>query len=121
MPTAEFRLFIVSGKLIENGGVAAPVAVPTISKVTILLSTHLAPVKVISAEPVVVTVNDDHVPIMFISDAVSVWPTVKLPRVVMIFTLPAESALIEDSKGVGVKCEEVGVCQRAGEDLNVGA
>ena len=121
MPTAEFKLVIVSGKLTENGGVAAPVAVPMISKVTSLLTTHFAPVKVISAEPVVVTVNDDHVPIMFISDAVSVWPTVKLPRVVMIFTLPAESALIEDSESVGIKCEEVGICQRAGEYFNIGA
>lgn len=83
MPTAEFRVTMVSGRVTENGGVAAPVEVPMISKVTNLLTTHSTPVKVMLAEPVVVTVNDEYVPIMFISDAVSVWPTVKLPRVVM--------------------------------------
>ena len=59
MPTAEFTFCKVSGKFIENGGVAAPVEVPTISNVTILLSTHFVPVKVMFAEPVVVTVNDE--------------------------------------------------------------
>ena len=94
MPTAEFTLLKVSGKFTENGGVAAPVAVPTISKVTSLFSTHFVPVKVMSAEPVAVTVNDEKVPMMFMSVLRSVWPTVKFPSVVMIFTLPAESALI---------------------------
>jgi hypothetical protein len=55
-----------------TGGVAAPDEVPMISNTHNLLMTHFCPVKVMFAEPVVVTVNDDHVPMMFMSDAVSV-------------------------------------------------
>jgi hypothetical protein len=87
MPTAEFKVLMASGRVTENGGVAAPVAVPMISKVTNLLTTHLTPVKVMSAEPVVVTVNDEYVPIAFISAAPRIWPAVKFPRVVTMFLI----------------------------------
>lgn len=75
---------IASGSVTVTGGVHAPVAVPIISKTHSLLMTQDWPVKVMLAEPVVVTVNDDQVPIKFMSLAVNVWPTTKLPKFVTI-------------------------------------
>ena len=83
-PTAPLSDAIASGNVTVTGGVHAPVEVPMISNTHSLLMTHFCPVKVMFAEPVVVTVNDDQVPIKFMSLAVNVWPTTKLPRVVTV-------------------------------------